>query len=173
MSEKDVAGDGAGSVIVVGIDGSEPAKDALRWAARQAELTGARLHLVISWYFPVTYGWGIPVPPEYSFRSDAEKILDETLDEVLGARRPDTLTTAVVEGHPALELVSAADAAGADLLVVGSRGHGAFTGMLLGSVSEHCVHHARCPVVVVRRARRDRDEAENASRKRGSHAPVG
>lgn len=56
--------------------------------------------------------------------------------------------TQVAEGNPARVLLSAA--AGADLLVVGSRGHGGFTEALLGSVGQHCAHHARCPVVVIR-----------------------
>jgi nucleotide-binding universal stress UspA family protein len=67
---------------------------------------------------------------------------------VAGTEGAFTLQTEVVEGPPALMLLRAA--ADADLLVVGSRGHGAFAGMLLGSVSEHCVHHANCPVVVIR-----------------------
>jgi nucleotide-binding universal stress UspA family protein len=65
------------------------------------------------------------------------------------SRHPEvTIVSLVVEGHAAAVLVERSE--GADLLVVGTRGHGRFTGMLLGSVSEHCVIHARCPVLVVR-----------------------
>lgn len=61
------------------------------------------------------------------------------------------ITQVVKEGNPAQVLIDEAD--GADLLVVGSRGHGGFTEALLGSVSQHCVHHARCPAVIIRGAR--------------------
>ncbi|MGI8776092.1 MAG: universal stress protein [Acidimicrobiales bacterium] len=136
-------------MIVVGVDGSEPSKDALRWAARQAELTEAGLQVVITWSFPTTSGWEpSSYPSGIDYETDARKVLDDVVDEVLGAARPTNLTTSVVSGHPAQVLVEAAH--DADLLVVGSRGHGMFAGMLLGSVSEHCVHQADCPVVIVR-----------------------
>lgn len=78
----------------------------------------------------------------------ATKALDETITEVAGARPDVVIRRRVVRGHPAQVLLDAAD--GAELIVVGSRGHGGFAGALLGSVSQHCVHHANCPVVVVR-----------------------
>ncbi|GAB3971579.1 universal stress protein [Actinoallomurus acanthiterrae] len=137
----------AGSVIVVGVDGSEPSKDALRWAARQAQLTGAELRVVRAWRQPVSYGF----PADYAdadFEGDAREDLDQILEDVLGGEPRISVTAHVVEGHPAQVLIETAD--GADLLVVGSRGHGAFAGMLLGSVSAHCAHHATCPVLVVR-----------------------
>jgi nucleotide-binding universal stress UspA family protein len=76
-------------------------------------------------------------------------MLTDTLNE-LGIEPPVTVRATVAEGHPADVLVRAAR--GADLLVVGSRGHGGFAGSLLGSVSQYCVHHAACPVLVVRDA---------------------
>ncbi len=147
MRSDSVAGPG---VVVVGVDGSDASKDALRWAVRYARLAGASVDAVLAWQLPATYGWA-PVLAGVDLEGDARKALEETVDEVFGPDRPVALRTSVVQGSPAPVLLGAAD--GADLLVVGSRGHGAFAGMLLGSVSEHCVHHARCPVVVVRHAR--------------------
>jgi nucleotide-binding universal stress UspA family protein len=135
--------------IVVGVDGSEASKDALAWAARQARITGGRLEAVMAWHIPgFAYGPGMLAPTSYDFAPAAKTTLEETVDKVLGEGPDVAVRRVVVEGPPALRLLEAA--AGADLLVVGSRGHGAFAGMLLGSVSEHCVAHASCPVVVVR-----------------------
>ncbi|WP_458248536.1 universal stress protein [Streptomyces sp. MAI_2237] len=134
-------------VIVVGVDGSDASRAALRWAARQAGLTGAALRIVQAWRLPATYG----MPADYSggdFEKQARESLARTVEETLGEHPEIPADLEVVEGHPAAVLTEAARAA--DLLVVGSHGHGAFTGMLLGSVSHHCVHHAVCPVLVVR-----------------------
>lgn len=133
--------------IVVGVDGSEASQAALRWAARQAQLTGERLVVVAAWEYPTSFGWAPAYPSDWDPEGDARKALAEVVDQVLGAERPE-VDLEVAEGHPAPILVEASQ--DADLLVVGSRGHGAFAGMLLGSVSEHCVSHAHCPVVVVR-----------------------
>jgi nucleotide-binding universal stress UspA family protein len=145
MSE---AADKSEAFIVVGVDGSEPSRDALRWAARQARLTGATLKVLTSWEIPTSVGWAPVFPLDYDPETLAGRVLDEAILSVLGAD-PDIVVERVVEeGHPAPVLIAAAS--GADLLVVGSRGHGAFAGMLLGSVSEHLVSHAPCAVVVVR-----------------------
>lgn len=132
--------------IVVGVDGSPASLDALSWAARQAEFTGAGLEAVMSWEYPVAFG-GFPAGVEIDWPANARPALDTALDEALGAQGG-SVTRTVVEGHPATVLMDAA--AGAQLLVVGSRGHGGFAGLLLGSVSEHVVAHAPCPVTVVR-----------------------
>jgi len=134
--------------IVVGIDGSEPSLDALRWAATQAELTGAQLDVVMTWEYPTSYGWVPPYPEDFDPEADTRKVLEETVRRVLGEQPALELHTRVIEGHPAPSLIEASR--GAQLLVVGSRGHGAFVGMVIGSVSEHCVSHSSCPVVVVR-----------------------
>jgi nucleotide-binding universal stress UspA family protein len=132
--------------IVVGVDGSEPSKDALRWAIRQAELTGADVLAIIAWHLPNTYGQMLP--EGLDFEHDARTSLGEIIRDVLGPEPSVKVTAEVAEGSAAAALIEAST--GADLLVVGSRGHGAFSGMLLGSVSEHCVSHASCPVVVLR-----------------------
>jgi nucleotide-binding universal stress UspA family protein len=137
--------------IVVGVDGSEPSKHALRWAVRQAELTGASVDAINAWDVPLYAG----VAPIFETGTEGEvlakageRVLTETLAEVAGERPSVAVHPRVVEGHPAVALLRAAE--GADLLVVGCRGHGAFVSALLGSVSQYCVHHAPCPVVVVR-----------------------
>ena len=137
-----------GGTVVVGIDGSEPSASALRWALRQAELTGARLRVVMCWEYPVTYGWAPPYPEGFDPEADVSACLDQAVDAVVPKSGGVGVERVVVEGHPAPSLVEAAK--DADLLVVGTRGHGGFLGLLLGSVSEHCVTHATCPVVVVR-----------------------
>lgn len=143
-------GSDGGGVVVVGVDGSEASKDALRWAIRYARMAGAAVRAVTAWHYPASYGWAAtPAIPEMDLEGDARQGLKEAIEQVIGAaEEPVTIQTEILEGPPALTLLKAAE--GAEVLVVGSRGHGAFAGMLLGSVSQHCVHHADCPVVVVR-----------------------
>ncbi len=129
--------------IVVGIDGSASSKQALRWAVEQAQLTGAEVHAVIAWQLPEIYAY---TPRD--FAGDAHTTLEEAIDDALGVGAHHKLTLHVVEDHPAAALTGMCH--DAQLLVVGSHGHGRFTGMLLGSVAQHCVQHACCPVVVVR-----------------------
>jgi nucleotide-binding universal stress UspA family protein len=133
--------------IVVGVDGSEASKSALRWGARQAELTGSSLVAVTSWHYPAGYGDSMAWAENVDFEADAEQILGETIEEVLGAEGGTKVTREIAEGHPAVTLERASEVA--SLVVVGSRGHGEFAGMLLGSVSEHLATHARCPIVIV------------------------
>ena len=139
---------GCGGRIVVGIDGSDASLDALAWAARQAELTGSTLLVATSWEWPSSLGWAVPIPDNFNPASDAASGLETAVAGVRAEHPAVTIETLVAEGHPAPVLVEASR--GADLLVVGSRGRGAFAGMLLGSVSEHCVTRAHCPVVVHR-----------------------
>lgn len=141
---------GSGTVVV-GVDGSPSSRAALRWAVRQADRTDAHVHAVIAWSIPVAYG-PMPVPyVDVDWPGAARSVLEETLRTTLGDRAPE-VKAEVVEGGAALVLLEAAR--DADLLVVGSRGHGGFTGLLLGSVAQHVTTHARCPVVVVH----DREE---------------
>ena len=136
------------SRIVVGVDGSPGAREALRWAAQQAKLTGAALDAVIAWQYPAFFGWAPVSPDEADFAKIAENALNGTLTEVLGPDWPTWVGTQVIEGYPAEVLVKTA--AGADLLVVGCRGYSALADALLGSVSTYCVHHADVPVTVIR-----------------------
>jgi nucleotide-binding universal stress UspA family protein len=134
--------------IVVGVDGSQHSKDALVWAAHQAELTGASLVAVTSWTYPQSFGYMAPWPGDLDFEGDAKRLLDDAIAEALGPETVVPVVRTVVAGHPALVLEDLSRTA--SLLVVGSRGHGEFVGMLLGSVSEFLSTHAHCPVVVLR-----------------------
>jgi nucleotide-binding universal stress UspA family protein len=132
-------------LIVVGIDGSTESLKATAWAAEQARATGGTLELLIVWARPMSYGLPLVVGG-YNPEQEAQDIVDKAATGIdLPAAR---LRTSVVNGASATVLVERSKSV--DLLVVGSRGHGGFAEMLLGSVSDHCVHHASCPVVVVR-----------------------
>ncbi|MGC9665150.1 universal stress protein [Planosporangium sp. 12N6] len=139
--------------IVVGVDGSESSRHALRWAIDQAALTGATVDAVNAWELP-TYAGMAPVvdtgDEAEALSKAGEQMLAETLTAVSGDHPTVAIRSRVVQGHAAFELLRAAE--GADLLVLGCRGHGGFIGVLLGSVSQYCVYHANCPVVVVRGA---------------------
>jgi nucleotide-binding universal stress UspA family protein len=140
--------DGSQHRIVVGVDGSASSKAALAWAIKQARLTGAVVQAITAWEFPVTFGYPVPVAPSVDFGELAKDALELAIAEVTDPREPVKITRMVVEDNAARALVDAS--AGADLLVVGSRGHGGFVEALLGSVGQHCVHYATCPVVVIR-----------------------
>jgi nucleotide-binding universal stress UspA family protein len=132
--------------IVVGVDGSPGGDKALRWAVAEAERRGAMLHIVVAaWYTPL---WSITAPiPAVELTESATPILSRAVDEAR-AQWPDVLIRQdIVVEPPARALIEASEKA--SLLVVGSRGHGGFAGLLLGSVSQHCIVHASCPVVVV------------------------
>jgi nucleotide-binding universal stress UspA family protein len=138
--------------IVVGIDGSDHSKKALRWALDEARLRSASLEVVSAWMLPVYasgYGFapGDLVDPKI-IGDGATEQLELAVAEVVGDSTDVAVERKTVEGMAAQVLVE--EAAGADLLVVGSRGHGGFAGLLLGSVSQQCAQHASCPVVIIR-----------------------
>jgi len=135
--------------IVVGVDGSDASKAALKWAVGQAQLSGAPLEVILSWHVPMGfYGFSLPEPVADDVRSETRRELDTIIAEVVGDPASVAMTLQVVEGAPAPVLIEASEHA--SLLVVGNRGRGAFAGMLLGSVTQHCVANSACPVVVVR-----------------------
>ena len=139
--------------IIVGVDGSDNSRAALRWAYDEAAHHGASLNAIMVWHAPSLpmqppYG---SLPPEGYESQPARDAVDllERLTAELDARKPAVeVRNSTQQGNPAKVLIELSG--GADLLVVGSRGHGGFAGMLLGSVSQHLVAHAACPVVVVR-----------------------
>jgi nucleotide-binding universal stress UspA family protein len=142
---------GNGHRIVVGVDGSPASQEALAWSIRQAELTGASVEAVIAWHDPVAIG-GLPHGPvavleQAAFGEFAATVLSASVREI-SAHSMVTVNPVVKHGNAAQALLDGA--AGADLLVLGSRGHGGFAGALLGSVSQHCAQHAPCPVVIIR-----------------------
>ena len=137
--------------IVVGIDGSSCSRAALRFASREAELRKEPLRAVCVWHTPTAaYAGGgfIPELGEETYRSGARKMAEDELAEVLGANGEVTHGVELREGNAAEALIEASR--DASMLVVGSRGRGGFTKLLLGSVSQQCAGHARCPVVIVR-----------------------
>ena len=141
-------------LISVGVDGSDHSREALRFALTEAALRGARLRMVQSWSIPPLTASGIGMIPAYDLLRDelaeaAELTLVEELEHAGGAPIGVQVERRVVQGDAAGALVEAA--ADADLLVVGSRGHGGVAGAVLGSVSRACLHHAPGPVAVVHR----------------------
>jgi nucleotide-binding universal stress UspA family protein len=138
--------------IVVGVDGSSHSKTALRWAVNEARRVGASVEAISAWQQPVTvgypYGWSPDIHDGDVIAIVAEKVLTEAVAEAAGQQDEHVeIRKSVVHGHPAEVLLEAA--IGAQMLVVGRRGHGTYAGILLGSVSRHCVKHAPCPVLVV------------------------
>jgi len=140
--------------FVVGVDGSEESRAALQWSADEAVAHGARLEAVCAWELPFSglassYApapAGLPDPQEVARR--AEDALYDTLKEVLGGETSLDVKRVVEAGDPAAVLLRRSEAA--DLLVVGSRGRGGFSRLLIGSVTEKCVRYATCSVVVIR-----------------------
>jgi nucleotide-binding universal stress UspA family protein len=139
------------STIVVGVDGSPSAQAALSFALAEARLRNATVRAVAVWHVPVAAYGGALVPPDPDLLSDLEPAARSTLERALAEAGDHAagveVESVVREGAPARVLLD--EASDADLLVVGSRGLGGFRGLLLGSVSQQCSHHAPCPVVIV------------------------
>ena len=133
--------------IVVGVDGFESSQAALRWAIHQAKLTGAVVEAVTAWQIPVGSGL-VPADDMPDYQDDARMVLTEAITETCMIDTEVEVWPRVVEGRAAQVLLDAAE--GAELLVLGSRGHGGLAEALLGSVGQYCVHHAPCPVVIMR-----------------------
>jgi nucleotide-binding universal stress UspA family protein len=135
-------------VIVVGVDGSRASHQALRWAAAEAGRRGAALDVVHAWMTPYPLD-----PPDYftdpaPFQARGAEVLERALVSLaLPEPAPTEVRPVLVQEYPSTALLQAAE--GAALLVVGSRGRGGFSGLLLGSVSQNCVQHAPCPVAVI------------------------
>ncbi len=156
--------------IVVGIDGSEGSKAALEWAIREGSARGASVDVVICWSLGalsrLAGGGGLTSGEE------AQTTLDRLLKEVgtLRAQVSTEIRPMVVQGHPARVLPEVA--VEAQLLVVGSRGHGAFVGSVLGSVSLSVVGRAPCTVAVVPDAGQSHGRKENLAIHRRREADV-
>ncbi|MCY1674601.1 universal stress protein [Pseudarthrobacter sp. SL88] len=132
--------------IVVGVDGSEASIEALRQAQRLAVPLGAKVEAHAYWDYPQAYS-GYMLMGIEGFEERAGQILDEAVSTAYGDETPSNVMASLVRGHPRDSLIEASR--DADLLVVGRRGHGGFSGLLLGSVSSALVAHAHCPVLVV------------------------
>ena len=173
-------------VVVVGVDGSAGAKAALRWAIAEARLRQARLRAVHAWtpdygagylgggYASIGGGFGYLGADAGDYvsglRQAAEEMLERVMAELAVEAAGVEIERQAVEGVAAQVLVEATGAD--DLLVVGSRGHGGFAGLLLGSVSQQCAHHARCPVVIVHAPKPSPSEADSADGAQVASEPV-
>ncbi|MFH8381825.1 universal stress protein [Kitasatospora sp. NPDC018058] len=138
----------SGPRVVVGVDGSPSSHAALRWAVRHAALIGGVVDAVGAWEPPSHFGWSAPVVDTAFDRELAERRFADELHTVLGEDQPVQVRRSLVMGDPSDVLLDASQ--GAEVLVVGTHGHGGFTRVLLGSVSTRCAQHADCPVVIVR-----------------------
>jgi nucleotide-binding universal stress UspA family protein len=145
--------------ILVGVDGSAGSVDALKWAAKLAPALEAVVVAVNVWHFENT--WGAYASPSWNPETDAQQVLEDALAEAFGDKRPEGLLAQCPQGMAASALIERS--ASARMLVVGSRGHGGFVGLLLGSVSSACAEHARCPVLVVHSASHPPMEESNAT----------
>ena len=139
-------GDGRHGRIVVGVDGSDSSIEALRVAVRTAQAFGTSLEAVTTWTYPV--GAEVALLSGWSPEEDAKEILEAVAEQVFGGDRPSWFTTATKPGIAARALIE--ESAGAEMLILGSRGRGGFASLLLGSVSTACAQHAHCPVLIVR-----------------------
>ena len=133
--------------IVVGVDSSDCARAAALWAAKEALLHNAELVVVHAWRFPPPGLWLVDAVPREEIRLAAAGVLESVVGELTADTgiRP---RSELVEEHPGSALLE--QSKDADLVVVGSRGRGAFASLMLGSVSHYVVHHANCPVAVIR-----------------------
>jgi nucleotide-binding universal stress UspA family protein len=140
----------SGTFIAVGVDGSEVSNHAVAFAFEEASLRGVPLAVVHAWHFPVSTGPGDMLPLVYDqeeLAADEERFATEATAG-WSERYPDVeVIRRIHRGHPAKALVEESDRA--ELVVVGSRGRGGFTGLLLGSVSQAVLHHSHCPVAIV------------------------
>ena len=140
------AGSSAQPVVIAGIDGSAESASALRWAAAVATSFGGHVEVIAAWEYPASFGFST-VPEDWDPIADMRKVADETVAAVFGGSPPAGLVISIREGGAARVLVEASAAAA--MVVVGSRGHGGFSGLLLGSVSASVAEHAACPVLIV------------------------
>jgi nucleotide-binding universal stress UspA family protein len=141
---------------VVGVDGSDRSREALRWAVEEAKLRKDKVLAVHAWEPPVVPAVDIPPapdPPVYlpELIAQAQEGAEALVERVTAAFANEGVDVEpmAIEGGAASVLVEVAE--DADLLVVGSRGRGGLAGLLLGSISQQVAQHARCPVVIHRR----------------------
>ena len=151
--------------IVVGVDGSEHSKAALRWAVEEAKLRGSSVRAVhVWWIYPALYpGASIAAADFDDVRAQAGSFVEQFVAEVFPDGAGVDLEAVAIEGEAAVAPVLVDAAKDAELLVVGSRGLGGFRGLLLGSVSQQCTHYASCPVVVLHDPAATRDQAVRAA----------
>jgi nucleotide-binding universal stress UspA family protein len=137
--------------IVVGVDGSPDSRTALKWAAAEAADHRAELIVLTVWertLLPPMGSGGVPQSPVPDPSHRAADDLVKVIKDELGENPPVLVQPRAKQGNPSKVLIE--ESADADMLVVGTRGHGGFKGLVLGSVSQHVAAYAKCPVAVVR-----------------------
>lgn len=132
--------------ILIGVDGSESSIDALRRGAVIAAALNAPLEAIMTWDYPSIMAGYYPAA-EWSPESDARQTLEDAVTKAFPGNRPSGLTLTLRMGPPSRTLIE--ESKNAAMLVLGSRGHGGFVGLLLGSVSATCAEHAHCPVLIM------------------------
>jgi nucleotide-binding universal stress UspA family protein len=132
--------------IVVGLDGSDASEKALRGGIRIATALNTTLQVVSTWTYPTEYA-ALPSTSDWSPENDANEILASSVGRAFVGVRPPWVSVIAQQGRAADTLIEFSR--GAEMLVVGSRGHGGLAGLLLGSVSTACAEHASCPVLVM------------------------
>lgn len=135
--------------ILVGVDGSESSLDALHRAAQIATATNAPLEAIITWQYPVAFDTYYTTIEPWSPREDAQRVLAAATEQAFHGSPPERFSERVIEGPAARVLIE--QSRDASMLVLGTRGHGGFAGLLLGSVSSACAGHAHCPVLIMHR----------------------
>ena len=133
--------------MIVGVDGSTSSIAALRYAAGLAPRLDLHVRALAVWNYPSFVYGGYYPELDWTPEDDAERIVRRTAEEVLGEVAPEWFATRIRRGRPAEVLID--ESSHAEMIVVGSRGHGGFAGLLLGSVSAAVAEHAHCPVLVV------------------------
>lgn len=132
--------------IVVGVDGSQPSIDALLYAVKLGDALDKHVEAVAIWH-PAVSMYDVYSPdPGWSPDGEAHQTLEDAIAKAFGDMVPDRLSASTWKGRTAKALIEIS--ADAEMLVIGSRGHGGFAGLMLGSVSSACAAHARCPVVI-------------------------
>jgi nucleotide-binding universal stress UspA family protein len=135
--------------IIVGVDGSEPARSALRYAAAMAPKLALPLRALVVWDYPaLAWGEGYNAEMVEAIEGAARDTARNEADALFPDGRPDWFSIVTRQGGAAGILIEASGES--EMLVVGSRGRGGFASLLLGSVSAACAAHARCPVLIVR-----------------------
>ena len=152
--------------IIVGVDGSPTSIDALRKAAEIARAPDWPIEAITAWQFPFGYDGTFPTDV-WSPEEDAKRLLVAAVEVAFDAEQPKRLTMMTAPGPAASVLIEKSD--GASMLVVGSRGRGGFTGLLLGSVSTACAQHAHCPVLIMHGSASRQKDSNSAARETELH----
>ena len=146
--------------IVVGVDGSEESRAALAWAVEEGRLRQAPVLAVHAWEMPMMPAPTGLVPPSVEvvgdlteLREDAADLVETMVRETAADAADVEVRPLAVEDKPVNALLDAAGQNDAQMIVVGSRGHGGFVALLIGSTSDQIARHATCPVVIHRQRR--------------------